>query len=452
VAVTPEQLTASTPRIHPAWWVAVAAFLTSIGAAGFRSVPGVLIHPLHTEFGWSIGLISSAVSINLVLYGLAAPFSAALMSRVGVKRVVSSALLLVAVGSLLPIWMTSPWQLLLCWGVLVGAGTGAMAMSFVAVVSGRWFIARRGLVTGVLTAAGATGQLIFLPILAALETHHGWRSAALVTTIACLLVVPIVVWRLHDSPASIGVTPYGAPAGTPIAPPARTGRPVGSALSALRDASRTGVFWLLVGSFAICGMSTNGLVGTHFIPAAHDHGMPETAAAGLLALVGLFDVVGTIFSGWLTDRFDPRWLLGVYYLGRGSSLFVLPTLFSDSVHPNMFVFILFYGLDWVATVPPTIALCRIAFGDRGPIVFGWVFASHQLGAAIAAGLAGLVRDKLGNYDLAWFVAGGLCIAAAAMCLAVRPAGSDRARDRQMLEFQPDAGVAAPADRPERQHL
>lgn len=418
MAVTPEQLTASTPRIHPAWWVAVAAFLTSIGAAGFRSVPGVLIHPLHTEFGWSIGLISSAVSINLVLYGLAAPFSAALMSRVGVKRVVSSALLLVAVGSLLPIWMTSPWQLLLCWGVLVGAGTGAMAMSFVAVVSGRWFIARRGLVTGVLTAAGATGQLIFLPILAALETHHGWRSAALVTTIACLLVVPIVVWRLHDSPASIGVTPYGAPAGTPIAPPARTGRPVGSALSALRDASRTGVFWLLVGSFAICGMSTNGLVGTHFIPAAHDHGMPETAAAGLLALVGLFDVVGTIFSGWLTDRFDPRWLLGVYYLGRGSSLFVLPTLFSDSVHPNMFVFILFYGLDWVATVPPTIALCRIAFGDRGPIVFGWVFASHQLGAAVAAYAAGLARTTLGTYSPAFITAGWLCAGAAALAWSV----------------------------------
>jgi MFS family permease len=413
---------AGTPRIHPAWWVAVAAFLTSIGAAGFRSVPGVLMHPLHMEFGWSMGVISSAVSINLVLYGLAAPFSAALMQRLGVKRVVTCALLLVALGSLLPIWMTAAWQLLLCWGVIVGAGTGAMSMSFVAVVTGRWFVARRGLVTGILTAAGATGQLIFLPILAALQEHHGWRSAALITAIACLLVVPVVVWRLHDSPAAIGTTAYGAPLGTPVtAPVSAPGNVVALAVGTLRDASRTGVFWLLAGSFAICGASTNGLVGTHFIPAAHDHGMAETAAAGLLALVGVFDVVGTIFSGWLTDRVDPRWLLGAYYLGRGASLFVLPSLFSDAVHPNMFVFILFYGLDWVATVPPTIALCRIAFGDRGPVVFGWVFASHQVGAAIAAGLAGLVRDKLGNYDLAWYVAGGLCIAASAMCLAVRQA-------------------------------
>lgn len=436
--------------MHPAWWVAAAAFLAAVGAAGFRSVPGVLMEPLHMEFGWSMGTISSAVSINLVLYGLAAPFSATLMDRIGIKRVVIAALLLIAIGSVLPIWMRQPWQLLLCWGVVIGLGTGAMAMSFVAVVTGRWFVARRGLVSGVLTAAAAAGQLVFLPLLASLSTAHGWRTAATVTTAAALLVIPVVVWKLHDSPASLGVRAYGEAVSTdPAAAPHRSGEnPAVVALRTLRTASKRGVFWLLVGSFAICGMTTNGLVGTHFIPAAHDHGMAQTTAAGLLALVGIFDVVGTVFSGWLTDRFDPRWLLGVYYLGRGASLLVLPSLFATSVHPSMFVFILFYGLDWVATVPPTIALCRMAFGDQGAVVFGWVFASHQVGAAIAAGLAGLVRDQLGNYDLAWYVASALCLFAAVMCLAVRRVAQDPAGAvslQKPLERTPETSEPLPVN-------
>lgn len=411
-----------TRRIHPAWWVAVVTFLTIIGAAGFRSTPGVLMTPLHDEFGWPMGVIGGAVSVNLVLFGLAAPFSAALMERLGIQRVIAVALVLVSVGSLLPIWMTQSWQLVLCWGIVVGMGTGAMSMGLVATVTGRWFVGRRGLVTGILTAAGATGQLIFLPVLAWLAEHHGWRSAALATAAAALTVVPLVLWKLHDHPSVLGLTAYGAPDGTPVARPARpTGHPVHLALGTLRDAARTKVFWLLVGSFAVCGMSTNGLVGTHFIPAAHDHGMPTTTAAGLLALVGIFDVVGTIFSGWLTDRVDPRVLLAAYYTLRGASLFLLPSLFSDHMHVNMLAFVLFYGLDWVATVPPTIALCRSAFGDHAPIVFGWVFASHQLGAAVAALGAGLVRDQLGTYDLAWYVAGVLCLVAAVMCVAIRTA-------------------------------
>jgi predicted MFS family arabinose efflux permease len=306
-----------------------------------------------------------------------------------------------------------------------------MAMSLVATVTGRWFVERRGLVTGVLTAAGATGQLVFLPALAWLAEHHGWRSAAIATAAAALAVVPLVLWKLHDHPSDLGTTAYGAPEGTPVgrpAPPA--GHPARLALETLRDASRTGVFWLLVGSFAVCGMSTNGLVGTHFIPAAHDHGMPTTTAAGLLALVGVFDIVGTVFSGWLTDRIDPRVLLAVYYTLRGASLFLLPALFSDHMHPNMLAFILFYGLDWVATVPPTIALCRAAFGDRAPVVFGWVFASHQLGAAVAALGAGLVRDQLGTYDLAWYVAGALCLVAAVLCVAITTARLSDASPRR----------------------
>ncbi len=427
-------------RVHPAWWVAGVTFLTIIGAAGFRSTPGVLMTPLHQEFGWPMGVIGAAVSVNLILFGLAAPFSAALMERLGVQRVVAVALVLVSIGSILPIWMSSAWQLVLCWGIVVGLGTGAMAMSLVAVVTGRWFVARRGLVTGVLTAAGATGQLVFLPLLAWLAEHHGWRSAAVATAGAALAVVPLVLWKLHDHPSDLGTTAYGAPAGTPVARPARpTTDPARLALSTLRDASRTGFFWLLVGSFAVCGMSTNGLVGTHFIPAAHDHGMPTTTAAGLLALVGIFDVVGTIFSGWLTDRVDPRLLLGLYYTLRGASLFLLPSLFSDHMHPNMLAFVLFYGLDWVATVPPTIALCRSAYGERAPIVFGWVFASHQLGAALAAAGAGLVRDQLGTYDLAWYVAGALCLVAAVLCVSITA--------RRMSAASPDAekaGAPVPA--------
>jgi MFS family permease len=413
------QPTRSNPRVHRAWWVGLVAFVAILGAAGFRATPSVLITPLQDEFGWSRGLISVAVSVNLLLFGLTAPFAAALMDRFGIRRVVSLALLLVAAGSGLTVFMTSSWQLVLCWGVLVGLGTGSMALVFVATITGRWFVKHRGVVTGVLTAAGATGQLIFLPVLAALAGAHGWRTAALVVTGAALLVVPLVLVLMRDHPADVGLTALGAPPETPVVkpPPVRgAGR---RALTVLRAASRTGSFWLLVGGFAICGASTNGLVGTHFVPAAHDHGMPETTAASLLALVGVFDIVGTIASGWLSDRYDPRILLGGYYALRGLSLFVLPGLIAATAHPSIMVFVIFYGLDWVATVPPTIALCRRLFGPDGPIVFGWVFASHQIGAAVAATGAGLVRDFTGDYNPAWITAGILCLFAAVMSVRIR---------------------------------
>lgn len=410
---------ARTPRIHPAWWVAVVTFFTLIGAAGFRSTPGILIEPLHDEFGWSLGPISTAVSINLVLYGLVAPFSAALMERLGIARVTSVALLMVSVGAILPVWMTQSWQLILSWGILVGIGTGAMAMALVATVVNRWFVGRRGIVSGILTAAGATGQLIFLPVLANLAQNYGWRTAAFLTGVTALCVIPLVLWKMREYPATIGMRPYGASDDDPIITPIPHSGAARLAISALREAAGTRVFWALAISFAICGMTTNGLVGTHFIPAAHDHGMPQTTAAGLLALVGVFDVVGTIFSGWLTDRLDSRILLAVYYGGRSLSLIALPSLFGQSVHPSMFVFILFYGLDWVATVPPTMALCRQVFSERAPIVFGWIFASHQIGAALAAAGAGILRDKLGNYNLAWYIAGGLCFAATFLVLSIK---------------------------------
>ncbi|MFF5230928.1 MFS transporter [Dactylosporangium sp. NPDC000521] len=403
-------------RLHPAWLVAAVAFVALVGAAGFRATPGVMLHPLHEEFGWSLGTISLAVSINLLLFGLTAPFAAALMERFGIRRVVAYALLLVSAGSGLTVFMRHSWELIALWGVLVGLGTGSMALAFVATVTGRWFVKRRGLVTGVLTAGGAAGQLVFLPLLALLVDARGWRAAALTVAGAALIVVPLVLWRLRDHPAELGVTAYGATGADAAPVPPATGGAAGRALGALRGAARVPAFWLLAGGFAICGATTNGLIGTHFIPAAHDHGMTEPVAASLLALVGLFDIVGTIASGWLTDRMDSRILLGWYYALRGASLLVLPVLFAATVRPSMVVFILFYGLDWVATVPPTVALCREYFGASGPVVFGWVFASHQFGAAIAATGTGLLRDRLGDYDLAWYVAGGLSIGAAALSL------------------------------------
>ncbi len=409
-------------RIHPAWWVAAVTFLALLGAAAFRAVPGVLIAPLRDEFGWSVTTISAAVALNMALYGLTAPFAAALMERFGIRRVVMCALLVVALGSGLTVFMTTSWQLVLLWGVLVGLGTGSMALSLVATVTGRWFVARRGLVSGILTAGGATGQLVFLPVVAHVDSAWGWRAASLGTTAAALAVLPLVAWLLRDRPRDLGVLPYGGTAAddriSEDDAPVRAGA-ARAAVRGLTDAARTRPFWLLAVGFFICGMSTNGLVQPHFIPAAHDHGMPITTAAGLLAVVGVFDIAGTIFSGWLTDRVDPRVLLLAYYGLRGFSLFLLPPLFGPDLQVSMIAFIVFYGLDWVATVPPTLALCREHFGVRAPVVFGWVFASHQVGSAVAAFGGGVIRDVTGSYDLAWFLAGGLCMVAAAASIAIR---------------------------------
>lgn len=410
-------------RIHRAWSVAAVTFVTIIGAAAFASLPGLLLDPLHKEFDWSRGTIGFAVSVNLALYGLTAPFAAALMDRYGIRRVVVVALTVISGGTAATVWMTASWQLVLFWGVLVGLGSGSMALAFAATVTNRWFTARRGLVTGILTAAGASGQLIFLPLLAWLVEHHGWRPAAVTVALAALAVVPFVWLLLRDHPADVGLAPYGgeyAPKPAPVPGAAR------QALTVLVKAARTGPFWLLSGTFAICGASTNGLVKTHFVPAAHDHGMPVTAAAGLLAVIGVFDVIGTVASGWFTDRFEPRRLLAVYYALRGISLLFLPMLLAPSVHPPMVFFIVFYGLDWVATVPPTIALCREQYGEDSAIVFGWVLASHQVGAALVAFLGGLARDVFGSYDLVWYASGALCAVAALMAMVIRrrrdPAG------------------------------
>lgn len=411
-------------RFHPAWIVAAVAFIALLGAAGFRSAPGVLIVPLQEEFGWSRTLPSLAVGVNLVLFGLTAPFAAALMDRFGIRIVTVLALTLIAAGSGLTVFVTAGWQLLLTWGLLTGLGTGSMALIFAATIANRWFVRRRGLVMGLLTAATATGQLVFLPVMAWLSQWSGWRLASLLVAAGALAVVPLVIRYLRDFPADIGSAPYGtgsaAAVAAPVRPSSRSGPgPARIAIDALRGAARTRTFWALAIGFAICGATTNGLVGTHFIPSAHDHGMSETTAAGLLAVVGLFDIIGTIASGVLTDRFDPQVLLGAYYAFRGVGLLMLPTLLSDSIHPSMILFVVIYGLDWVATVPPTVVLCRQVFGERGTIVFGWVFAAHMIGAAIASVVAGTIRDRTGEYTIAWFGAAGLCAVAAVISLRLR---------------------------------
>jgi MFS family permease len=404
-------------RVHYAWVVAGVAFATLVAAAAFRAAPGPLMVPLH-ESGWSIVTMSAAVSVNLVLYGLTAPFAAALMERFGLRRVVSAGLLLIAAGAGLSVLAQAAWQLVLTWGVLIGLGTGSMALVFAATVANAWFVKRRGLVIGILTAGGAAGQLVFLPLVAYLVEATSWIVASLLVAAAALAVLPLVVALLRDRPADLGLTPYGGD--SVVTPTGPTGKSAaGLALGALQRAVRTRAFWALAGAFAICGATTNGLIGIHFIPSAHDHGMATTTAAGLLMLVGVFDIVGTVASGWLTDRIDPRLLLVAYYAFRGVGLLLLPWLLADSVHPSMVVFIVVYGLDWVATVPPTAVLCRRLFGDQGTIVFGWVFASHQFGAAAAALTAGIIRDTFGSYTYAWFGGAALCLIAAVLSSALR---------------------------------
>jgi predicted MFS family arabinose efflux permease len=409
-----------TRRWHRAWFVAAITMGALVAAAGFRSSTGALLEPLEEDFGWTRATTSGAVSLNLIVYGLTAPFAAALMERFGIRRVVVASLALVAVGSGLTLVMTEAWQLWLLWGIAVGVGTGALALVFGAIVANRWFVRHRGVVMGVFSAAGASGHLLFLPIIAHLADGPGWRWASGIVTGFALLLVPLVLLLLRDRPSDVGTTPYGAPDDWQPPPPASTDvGPATVAIRTFKESARSRTFWILFGTFWICGWSTNGLIGTHFIPAAHDHGLPPTTSASLLALIGVFDIVGTVASGWLTDKVDSRYLLFVYYFFRGLSLLAVPYLLAETVHPSLFLFIVFYGLDWVATVPPTVALCREHFGiEKAGVVFGWVFAAHMVGAGVAASYAGWIRQTNGDYYAAWVTAGGLCIAAAAACLMI----------------------------------
>ncbi|RKT84147.1 Predicted arabinose efflux permease, MFS family [Saccharopolyspora antimicrobica] len=410
--------------VHRAWWVAAVTALVVVAAGACATTAGLLVTPMHREFGWSHGTIGIAVSVNMVLYGLTAPFSAALVDRFGIRRTAAGALSLIAAGAAITTAVSAPWQLIAGWGVLVGIGCGGLATTFAATVAHRWFAARRGLVTGALTAATVVGQFAFLPVMSWVIDRFAWRSATIALALIALAATPLAWSAFRDHPADLGLRPYGATAFEPKPRPEP-----GAARRTLRvllDSARTGPFWLLAGTFAICGASTNGIMWTHFASAAHDHGMPTTIAASVLAIIGVVNVAGTVASGWLTDRFSPRLLLAAYYGLRGTSLLFLPSLLAPTVQPGMIAFAVLFGLLDVATVPPTIALCREIFGADGAIVFGWVSTAHQLGAGLVALGGGVARDLMGTYDAVWISAAALCamgtlLAAAIRKTAVQPA-------------------------------
>lgn len=404
--------------IHYGWVVAAVTFLTMLVTAGAVGAPGVLIAPLQREFGWATADISSALAVRLALFGLMGPFAAAFMNRFGVRRVASVALTLIAAGILGSLVMTKLSHLVLLWGIVVGLGTGLTAMVLGATVATRWFSARRGLVVGLLTASTATGQLVFLPLLADLTERFGWRQALILVLVMLLVAMVAVLLLMRDRPSDVGLAPYGSDTLVPApAQPASFGAMLMSPIVALRDASKTHTFWVLFGTFFVCGASTNGLVQTHFISLCGDFGMAATLAASVLAMVGIFDFIGTVGSGWLSDRYDSRWLLFWYYGLRGLSLLYLP--FTDFTFYGLSLFAVFYGLDWVATVPPTIKIAADRFGEKSNLVFGWIFAGHQIGAAFAAYGAGFSRTVYESYLPAFFVAGGLCLIAAAFVVTLR---------------------------------
>jgi predicted MFS family arabinose efflux permease len=416
-------------RVYYGWLIVALAFGALLVAAGIRSAPGVLMVPMENDMGWSAATISGAVAINIALFGLMGPFAAALMQRIGVRKTILLGLSIITVSTLATSRITTPVQLILTWGVGVGIGTGMIGLVVAATVAARWFVKRRGTVTGLLTAANATGQLVFLPLLALVAQRYGWRPVGLfIGGGAVLAAIPIALF-MRDHPRDLGLRPYGATDGNDgdDAPLLRGGNPLTTAFTALGRASTKRDFWLLFGTFFVCGASTTGFIGTHFIPACGDHGIPEVHAAGYLAMMGAFDLVGTTCSGWLTDRWNSRYLLFWYYFLRGLSLLFVPYAFGINGLFGLPLFAMFYGLDWIATVPPTVRLTLDAFGrDDGPIVFGWITAGHQLGAAAIAFGAGLIRTSTGSYDTAFSTSALLCMIAAVAVLKIN-AGARRAK-------------------------
>jgi MFS family permease len=412
-------LSASLARrnIYYGWLMVGVTFLTALISAGTVGAPGVFIVPLQNEFGWTTAEISSALSIRFILFGLMAPFAAALLNRYGLRNVTLSALVIVACALAMSLAMTKVWHLMLLWGVVIGIGTGMTALVLGATVAARWFAARRGLVVGILTASVATGQLVFLPMLASLTERMGRIALALICVMLGVAALAVLL-VMRDRPGDVGLRPFGDEGTEPLlAPPPNTAPIMAAALGALRDTAKTRVFWILFATFFICGASTTGLIQVHLIPMCLDYGIPQVQAASLLAAMGVFDFVGTIMSGWLSDRYDNRWLLFWYYGLRGLSLLFLP--YTDFSFYGLSLFAMFYGLDWIATVPPTVRLTAQRFGpERANLVFGWIYAGHQLGAACAAFGAGLSRTVLATYLPAFFAAGALCIVAALITLAI----------------------------------
>ncbi len=408
-------------NIHYGWVVVAATFLTMLVTAGAMGAPGVLIKPLQNEFGWETSQISSALAIRLILFGLMGPFAAAFMNYFGVRKVIVFALALIGAGFVGSLFMTKLWHLLALWGIVVGFGTGLTAMVLAATVSTRWFVKHRGLVVGMLSASSATGQLVFLPLMAELTERYGWRATVFFVCAMIMVAALLVLLFMRDRPSDVNLPSVGETQVTP--PPARgtLAAALATPITVLKEISKTSTFWILFATFFICGLSTNGLIQTHFVTLCGDYGIMPVAAASVLAVMGIFDFFGTIGSGWLSDRFDNRWLLFWYYGLRGLSLLFLP--FSDFSFYGLSIFAVFYGLDWIATVPPTVKIAADRFGrEKAGLVFGWVFAGHQLGAATAAYGAGLSRTALESYLPAFFIAGAFCLLASVLAITLKKSG------------------------------
>jgi MFS family permease len=401
---------------HYAIAVVAIVFTALLAAAGLRSTPGVLMVPWGQAFGWSRGAISFAVAVGIFLFGLTGPFAAAAMQRFGVRVTVMTALALMSLSSLASLWMTQAWQLVLSWGVVSGIASGCITGVLAATIVNRWFVTNRGLVMGLFSASTSTGTLVFFPLLSAIATDHGWKPVVICVAVTMALLIPLV-WRLlPEWPGDIGAVPFGADPDHPPEARVRT-NPLATAFGALGEGLRSKTFWLLAATFFVCGFTTNGLVGTHMIALCHDHGLDAMTASGLLAMMGLFDLVGTTASGWLTDRVDPRKLLFAYYGLRGLSLIYLP--FAHFTFYGLSLFAIFYGLDWIATVPPTLALANKAFGTKkAPVLFGWILAAHQVGAASATLFAGVSRTATGSYLQSFVTAGFVAVVAAFLALMI----------------------------------
>lgn len=412
-------------NLHYGWVVAATTFLTMLATAGAMGSAGVMIQPLHQEFGWDIADISSAMAVRLVLFGLLGPFAASFMNHFGIRQVVATALAMIMGGILISLMMTEVWQLLLLWGVVIGVGTGMTALVLGATVATRWFSRRRGLIVGLMTASNATGQLVFLPLLAALTEAYGWRTALTLTVSVIAIAMVLVLLLMRDHPSDVGLPAYGE---TAVVKPPKQDHNLLATLAApllvLRDVSTSATFWVLFGTFFVCGLSTNGLIQTHWISICGDFGMAAVTAAGTLAVIGIFDFIGTIFAGWLSDRFDNRILLFWFYGLRGLSLIYLS--FSGFSFVELSVFAIFYGLDWVATVPPTVKLAAEKFGrEQAGMVFGWVFAGHQIGAGTAAFGAGYFKSDFNTYMPALQIAGVMCMIAAMSVLLLKKPGTPK---------------------------
>jgi predicted MFS family arabinose efflux permease len=402
-------------RFHPAWTTVAVAALALIAAGSFATIAGLITEPLVETKGWSRTGIGAAVAVNMVLYGVVGPFAAAMMDRYGIRRVTSYALLALLASSVLTaIWTPSVFWFVLWFGFAIGVGTGSITTVFAATVANRWFYRKIGLATGLLTAAGVFGQFAMLPLLAVLLERADWRAPVLACgALAAAALLGVLVF-LRESPAAIGAVRYGADPDTEPAVTDRRVNPFARTITALFRALRDTRFWVLASMFALCGATTNGLMWSHFTPAAHDHGMAATAASGLLAIIGVANILGTVSAGWLTDRIQPRLLLAVFFLGRGVSLALLPILFTSGWSPDLVVFAVVFGILDVATVPPTLALCRHYFGADSALTFGWISVFHQLGAGAMALTGGLIRDLNGSYTPLWITAALACLTAAAL--------------------------------------